>query len=179
MTTAFIAFLMAVLARASGGGLFATSLPDKLGFLPELAFGAVFGLVFHMEHGGLLLPLLAAVWSFLWMETGHGTAFHMGRRPSEALSGRKQTLSVVIDPLCRAVGAPLGGKFYGWAFMGLKGALIGLPVAPAGLLLAVLWPLAYFVGMYLLWEPEEDNGRGDVAELLSGAFAGLILGLAL
>lgn len=172
--------LMAVLARAAGGGLFATRLPS---FLPEVLFGLFFGVVFHMLHGGGTLAfLVAAAWSYGWMETGHGTAYTMGRQPATAQSGRKQTLSRVIDPLCAAVGAPLGGRFYCWAFMGLKGALIGLPVAPAGLLLAFLWPAAYEAGWALTERFPALRARFAATELgewLTGASAGLILALAL
>ena len=49
--------------------------------------------------------------------------------------------------------------------MGLKGLLIGLPLAPYGLALAVLWPASYYIG------------RKGWNEVLSGASAGLVAGL--
>jgi len=174
MTDVFLIILMAVLFRMCGGGLLADRF--KVKFLPELAFSSV--VAFHVwpEHGSALAALAWAV-TFLAVEAGHGTAMFMGKKPETALSGRKQTLSLVIDPISRAFSAPLGGVFYCWAFMGLKGALIGLSVAPAGLLLAVLWPASYWVGNYLLFDKEDGYGRGDIAELLAGASVGLVLTL--
>lgn len=114
------------------------------------------------------------------METGHGTAYTMGRLPATAQSGRKQTLSWVVDPLCKAVGAPLGGSFYCWLFMGLKGLLIGLPLFPLGLVLAVLWPLAYEIG----WFATERSGKirskmgaTEIGEWITGGFTGLIIAI--
>lgn len=156
--------IMAVLARASGGGIW--SLPNSLSRLPEIAFSAVFGLAVFSLFGGAA-GLIAWIWSYAWMETGHGTAFHMGDRPQDAQGGRKQFLSPVVDAACEARGWPLGGWQYCWLFMGLKGALIGLPVAPAGLLLAFLWPASYWIG--------RKFKSGALCEFLSGACAGFVI----
>lgn len=157
---------MAILARASGGGI--VKLPSMLGWLPEATFGLSFGFAVFLYHG-TLLGLLAGAWSYIWMQTGHGTAFSMGERPQDAQSGRKQFLSPVVDWVCAKLRQPLGGAFYCWLFMGLKGLLIGLPVAPAGLLLGILWPLAYFIGRKVK--------ISALCELLSGACAGLVIWL--
>lgn len=162
-----IALLMSCLARAAGGGL--VKLPPKLGFLPELSFGSVFGLVVFIKFG-FWWGIASWLWSYGWMETGHNTAFDMGSNPSLAQSGVKHPLSYAIDPLCRWAGQPLGGKFYCWAFMGLKGALIGLPVFPAGFLLAFLWPASYAAGH--VFKP-----GSLVGEFFSGAAAGLVIWL--
>lgn len=158
--------VMAVLARASGGGI--VKLPEGWNRVPEIAFGLIFGLAVF-SYFGALAGLLAAVWSFAWMETGHGTAFHMGERPEIALTGRKQFLSPLVDWICRKNGHMLGSRFYCWLFMGLKGALIGLPVAPAGLLLAFLWPASYWVGRKL--------NAAALCEPASGACAGFVIWL--
>lgn len=168
--------LMSVLARASGGGI--VPLPAVLSRLPELLFAGGISVGVYALHHSLLLSLLALLWSYIWMETGHGTAFHMARNPTSAQGDRKQTLSRVIDPLCRAVGAPLGGVFYCWTFMGLKGLLIGLPLFPFGLPLVVLWPLAYELGIRLE-EANVTSERGMAGEWWAGAFTGLLLGLSL
>lgn len=171
---------MSVLARMSGGGIL--PLPRALQRLPEVLFaGGISGGVYAL-HASLPLSLLALVWSYWWMETGHGTAFTMGRHPETAQSDRKQFLSPVIDPICRAVGAPLGGSFYCWLFMGLKGLLIGLPCFPFGLLLAWLWPLGYEIG----WttrdhfpEITKKVAPTEIGEYLTGYFAGIVVLLCL
>jgi hypothetical protein len=191
ITAGLLIIIMAALARASGGGLGAHLLnkkgavdeqgrdkggimPVNLTMLPEMIFGVFMAVPAALEFG-LFGWLAGAAWVYGWMETGHGTAMHMGKMPKEAQSGRKQTLSVIIDPLCKAAGSPLGGVFYCWAFMGLKGALIGLTAPFWGFLLAVLWPVSYFVGNYLWFDEKTGYGRGEIAEFLSGGFAGLVL----
>lgn len=163
---------MAVSARAAGGGLF--NLNGAWGKLPEFAFALAFGVAaFHLLPS-LVLAGASVAWSFAWMESGHGTAFHMGRRPQEAQGARKQFLSPVIDAACKRLGAPLGGRVYCWLFMGLKGALIGLPAFPYGLALAFLWPATYEVGRLLQdWKIVKD---GAYCEWLSGAAAGAVIG---
>jgi hypothetical protein len=186
-----VVLLMAALARMAGGGLGAHilnkkgavdslgrdkggALPYNLTFLPEVAFGAVFGVMFDFKHSfhgwEHFYAIAAAGWSYYWLEAGHGIAMHMGRRPRLAQGKRKQRLSFIIDPLCRAIGAPLGGLVYCWAFMGLKGLLIGLPAAPFGLLLAFLWPAAYHVERHYIRDFKWS-------EYLSGGSAGLVIAI--
>lgn len=160
-----ITAIMAVLSRLSGGGLFASKLPARL---PEILFSLPFGYVLVMHTGNMYWGLAAWLWSYIWMETGHGTAFHMGLKPEVAQSGRKQALSAVIDPVCSVLGYPLGGKLYCWLFMGLKGMLIGLPVAPFGFTLAFLWPFGYWLGRIM------GNRHGEI-EWISGIFSGVII----
>ena len=156
-----LVLLMACLARLAGDG--------ALGGIPEMLFGVVFGIACGWPWG-----ILGAVNSYIAMETGHGTAFQMGYKPQDALTGRKQRLSFIIDPLCKLFHQELGGKFYCWSFMGLKGLWIGLPVL--GWELAILWPLSYFVARWAFY-----NGliglktSGWACELLSGACAGLVI----
>ena len=167
--------LMAVLARMAGGGKI-IPMPKVCDRLPEFLFACSFGATAYCGIQCLVLAAAALAWSYCWMETGHGTAFHMGRRPDIAQSGRKQFLSLPIDALCKALKKPLGGRFYCWAFMGLKGLLIGLPAAPFGLLLAFLWPMGYEVGRRL-----QDTGKtgSQWCEYLSGGAAGLVVSLAI
>jgi hypothetical protein len=178
-------------ARLSGGGFFAPILnkkgeidpntgkdkggksPFNLTWLPEVTFAAMFAVGNYVVFEIWWLALLSLVWSYLWMQTGHGTAYHMGFYPEEALKidpktgkRRVQTLSPVIDPLCKAIGAPLGGPVYCWLFMGLKGFLIALPVLPAALMNLVFWPLSYWIG----WA-RFNNVKGEV-ETISGTLAG-------
>jgi len=164
---------MSAMAHICGGGL--VKVPDALKKVPKFLFGLGFGVASYSLHGSLWLAALATLISGFWMDTGHGTAWEMGFDPSEAQSGRQEFLSPLIDPLTKALGLPLGGVFYCWAFMALKGALIGLSVQPFGLLLGVLWPLAYYLGE-LSWKA---GAVWDWQEIISGAYAGLIVGLIL
>lgn len=174
LSTFALILLMAVLARASGGGII--RLPDAMGRLPEILFAVPFGLCLMTENVWATF-LYGWVWSYWWMETGHGTAFAMGRAPEGALSGRKQFLSPPIDWLCKVTGQPLGGRFYCYTFMGLKGLLLGAPAAPYGLALAVLWPVSYDLGRWL--ESKKLPGNFEWSELISGGCAGLVVSLAL
>lgn len=162
----------AIAARAAGGGIF-----KNLWRVPEILFALPFGLAAFALSGEWWLGLLGAVWSFLWMETGHGTAFWMGYQPKDAQSGRKQFLSPVVDAVTRAAGRPLGGVFYCWVFMGLKGFLIALPCGWWAFLLAFLWPAYYQIGRELQVKGWVKDGA--VCEWLSGGAAGLVVWAAL
>jgi hypothetical protein len=161
--------LMAILARASGGGMGAQHLHSKLTWLPEALFALVIGIVAYKIHGPVW-GCIGAITSYIFMQTGHGIAYHMGRNPKSAQGTRKQTLSIIVDPICRKLGWTLGERPYCYLFMGIKGALIGLAVAPWGLLMALLWPLAYDIGRIR---------NNECAEVLSGAAMGAVLCLAL
>lgn len=167
--------LMSVLARASGGGFF--KVEGFAGRIPEILFAIPFGLCAAQATGLWSMFFYGFLSSYFAMETGHGTAFSMGRAPEGALSGRKQFLSPPIDALCRALGAPLGGRFYCYAFMGLKGLWLGLAAFPLGLSLAILWPVTYDLGRWL--EAKKLPGNWEWGEVLSGAAAGLVVGLSL
>lgn len=159
--------LISFLSRLAGGGFFAPKLKEKLNFdgAPEIAFGFALNLPWLLS-GHWLVYILASLWSYAWMETGHGTVMTMGKDPSAAQSGRKVFLSRVVDPICAKFGFKLGGWQYCWMLFGLKGFLIGLPLAPWGLMLAVLWPLSYFIANRVF-------SKNEIAEYLTGAFAGL------
>lgn len=158
--------LMAFLARASGGGI---KLPAAVAWAPEALFALVIGIVAYKIHGPVW-GCIGAATSYIFMQTGHGIAYHMGRNPKSAQGLRKQTLSIIVDPICKALGWTLGERPYCYLFMGLKGLGIGLAVAPWGLLMALLWPLAYDIGRIR---------NNETAEFLSGAAMGGVLWLAL
>lgn len=149
--------IAAILARIAGAGAWPRH-------TAELLFGIA--ITYPLHAYGIWAWVFAALWSFAWMETGHGTAFHMGQRPDIAIKGRKQFLSPVVDRICSLMNKPLGGSFYCWLFMGLKGLLIGLPLGLAGCALTVLWPLSYWIGRKV--------NNGALCELLSGACAGAV-----
>lgn len=169
---ALLVVYQAIAARAAGGGIF-----KNIGRIPEILFALPFGLAAYAWSGEPMVAGLGAVWSFLWMETGHGTAFWMGYCPSDARGERKQFLSPVVDAVTRAAGRDLGGVFYCWVFMGLKGLLISLPCGPWAILLAFLWPAAYQVGRYLQYNDKVEGGA--LCEWLAGGAAGLVVGLSL
>lgn len=164
---------MAVVARLCGGGI--VNLPAGVDKIPKIVFGAAFGLASYHMHGCWWLAVLATISSAFWMNTGHGTAYEMGYDPAIAQSGRKEFLSPLIDPITKAVRQPMGVLFYCVAFMGLKGSLIGLSVQPFGLILGFLWPLAYWFGKKM----KQEGYIWDWQELISGWYAGLIVGLIL
>lgn len=167
---AFLVAFMAVAARVAGGGVFKH--PAGTG---EAAFALPVAVAFGYMHESVLMGAFCFAWVFLWFQTGHAVAFKMGADPSLAQSGRKAFLSFFIDPLCKAKGKPLGGAFYCWAFMGLKGFLMHLPLglwAPVG---AILWPTAYYIGNRIVPRFAEHTDGEMVAEFLSGAFSGLVL----
>lgn len=185
--------LMSFLARTAGGGLGAHLLnkkgatdeqgkdkggimPVNLGRLPEFLFAIVIGLC-TLNDFNWLGVIAATLWSYWWMETGHGVAFAMGYDPATAQSGRKNTLSVVVDPICKAVGAPLGGRFFCWLFMGIKGLLIGLPLGFDALYFALFWPAAYGLGWELNRLKIIRMSGTEFGEYATGALAGLVAGL--
>jgi hypothetical protein len=182
---AAIVAVMAALGRAAGGGLGAKYLdkegvkdgkmPFSMTWLPEalicIALGAAVGVEAADQFNHALWGLLsmpAAGWVYAWVQTGHGTAYHMGRTPASAQGERKQTLSIVVDPVCKWLGWTLGERPYCYLFMGLKGLLIGLPLFPLGLIMAVLWPVAYDLGRI------KNN---ETAEWLSCGLLGLVLAI--
>ena len=155
--------IMSIFSRMSGGGLGARHLPKGL---PELLFGFCFAINAYV-HFGPIVSILAWIAALLFMQTGHGTAFHMGRHPEYAID-RKQFLSSFVDPLCRFLKITIGSAAYCWIFMGLKGALIGISGGYQGLLLGILWPLSYEIS----WRLRNGTALG---EWLSGVSAGMIL----
>ncbi len=163
--------MAAISARIAGGG-FAPH-PSGVG---EALFAIQFAVAMIFAGINPWSAFLLGFWVLLYFQTGHGTAFHMGADPQVAQSGRKAPLSFIVDPACRAISAPLGGSFYCWSFMGLKGLLIHLPLGLWALAGAFCWPFSYWFGNRFI--VRHFNGRVDgeaVAELLSGALSGLVL----
>lgn len=123
----------------------------------------------------------AWVWSFLWMETGHGIWLRYGDPLPESDRTRRQTLSPVIDWLADLLGVKktLADGFsptvaYCWLGFGVKGFLIGLPAL--GLPLIVLWPFCYQVGAWLRRRGVPFDPHA-FAECLTGVAAAVVIGL--
>lgn len=165
---------MAAMARASGGGLFAVWLRDKLGSfggrVPEILFAAPFGMAAWQASGSVWCGLASWVWSYLAMETGHGNAYHMGFTEKN-FPDRWQTLDYIVRPITSRLGFAPRSAGYCWVFMGLKGLFIGLPAGLPGLALAVLWPASYYASFRF-------TRSSELAEWLSGGSAGLLIACA-
>lgn len=171
--------IMSFLARGAGGGVGAAWLVQTVGTrfgsfwgsaasrLPEALWAIIIGTIAGMYFGAWWYGALAIAWSYVWMETGHGNAFHMGTHQYD-YPPRHQTLDYVILPICRLFGIENRSPAYCWLFMGLKGALIGAPLGWFGLPLAVLWPLAYYISF-------KKVDSSEWAEFISGAFLGIAL----
>lgn len=165
MTKILFILYMAFLARASGGGFGADKLPSWTKPIPEMLFGLAFGGAVYLVTGNLFLTALAGVWSYAWMETGHGTILQWGASPEDAQGERRQRLTPVIEFLSDKFGFTYGDINYCRLFMAVKGFLIGLPVG--GIVLAILWPLAY--------ETKRWTKNHALTEMLSGVFAAVAI----
>ncbi len=136
-------------------------MPINLTFLPELLFGMVIGFcaVQCFENLGLdvgfkwtfLIWVACSAWAYIWMQTGHAAILPWDKADKRATRSRDNTLTPVVHFLCKITGITYisGGKYteaYVWAFAGVKGFLIGLPVG--GFALAGLWPLGYEIGSH-------------------------------
>lgn len=161
---------MAAAARVAGGGVFKH--PAGVG---EAMLSLPIAVAIGVNYGSFWAVVACFAWVFMWFQTGHALAFKMGADPATAQSGRKAFLSHIIDPLCKATGKPLGGVFYCWVWMGLKGFLMHLPLGGWAGLMAVLWPLAYWFGNRFIPLVVATVDGEMVAEYLSGAFSGIVL----
>lgn len=149
--------VMAFLARLSGGGSFASKIPS---WIPEAVFAGLIGLAAAICWGWWFA--FTAIWSYFWMQAGHGTVYNMKGWASRD-PNRIQTIEKIIRPLFLKLGGDIRTPLYSWLCMGFKGLMIGLPLFPFGLLLAVLWPASYAV---------KDTVWG---EWLSGAATGVCM----
>lgn len=173
MTLVLIVVYMALMARLSGGGLFADRVWSRL---PELLFTLPFGVVAHHLTDSYTLSSLAWFCSYFAMEMGHGTFYKMKgyddhNRPDPNVP-RIQTLERIFRPVYNLTGWSIHSPKYSWFMMAIKGLLIGLPAFPYGLTLTVLWPLAYYAGKH-------DGQDTKTGEWLSGVFAGLVIYMSL
>lgn len=158
-------------ARASGGGVGANKVA---GGTPECLFGIPIamaaGLFWYVVTGWVgcfaLVPVFWAWTVWMGMERGHTRVYTMG---GAAVGYEKVSTIERLGPqwvwerlFKRSIHTPA----YSWWIMGIKGLLIGLPLGPFALLLAVLWPLAYWLAFR--WDGFRDDGS---SEWLSGGFA--------
>ncbi len=167
----YFVIVMAVLARMAGGGIGGAFLA-KYGFkfLPELLFALPFGFPLYFvianfnTSAAWIVYITCVIWSYLWMQTGHGSILNWGRNPAYT-KNRKQFLSPLVNNIASKLNIEIGSTNYARLFMAVKGFLIGLPVG--GIVLAVLWPLAYEIG--------NRFKKHEVSELVSGAVAAIAI----
>lgn len=157
---------LALMARAAGGGLFASLVWSRL---PEILFALPFGVVSWFILGDPVAGAASAILAFVGVELGHGTVYAMRGYEDASQSGRIQTLERFVRPVYLALGGDIYRPAYSWVVMGVKGTLIGCAALPFGLVLAVLWPAAYWIGRRI------EPGINEVAEYLSGLCAGCAL----
>lgn len=166
----------------------------KITWLPELFFAAGFGvaafmllsatvgisltipfvLEFSLVLSNYFIGVLSTVWSYLWMQTGHGAILHWGMEKIRD-PNRTQHLTPTVDKIAKVFKIEKNSTNYCRLFMGVKGFLIGLPVG--GIVLFFLWPLAYEIGARLRGKVPFDPHA--LAEFLAGAFAGIAIIIAL
>lgn len=159
--------LMAVLARLCGWG----GMPKGFGGFPEILFGFIIGAAVLYNTNSVIAGLLAWIWSWLWMESGHGNAYHDGTK-KDAFSDRFQApIDYIVRPICKLLKWEIRGTAYCRLFMAFKGLMIGLPLFPYGLLLAPAWTASYAISFRVL---KRDSMP---AEWISGAAAGACVAL--
>jgi hypothetical protein len=160
------------LARGSGGG----AGMKRAGGLPEMAFGLVIGLVnYHLHHDSLVAAAWA-VFSWLAMERGHKNFYHDGTLATQFADtpGGLEKWSGLYWLLPR-LGMPPRSTGYCRILMGLKWLLIGLPMFPFGLAMAILGPVAYWYA----FRPLKIKYDSAPAEWLTGIFTMLVAAVAL
>lgn len=174
--------LMAYLARSAGGGQFGRSVWSPL---PEMLFGLVIGAAVWLNAGHWYCGAAAALWSYFNMEAGHGNFYAMKGSQGTRIQKLElfkfpqwtrgqfvwvQSTRWGFRPLYEKLFGDITHPGYSWFMMGVKGTLIGLPLFPFGLLLAVLWPASYYLGFRII-------KRDPAPEWYSGGSAGLCVAL--
>jgi len=170
--------LQAILGRMSGGGLGAKHL-DKINatWLPELLFAIPFGYVAFQSFGGnIFAGILAGLWSYIFMQTGHGNVLMGQFGTREVVMARKNTLDKIIPDRMER-----GSFWYCWIFLFIKGTAIGLPLGLYAPLLGILWASGYYLGFKYKGYYYKGTFHEIPAtwEWYSSAGAGLVLWLAL
>ncbi len=153
-----IIIYMAIMSAWAGGSLWPSQHFGRLRFMPEVLFSLPFAVVLYPFIGWWCV--IAWVWSYIWMQTGHANALPWGRGNHNP--DRVNTLSPVIKWLSDKLGIEYYSTNYARLFMAVKGFLITLPVGGLGI---ILWPLGYEIGNRL--------DKHVISELASGAGAGL------
>lgn len=162
---AALPLILALIARLHGGGLW----PDCPKLLLKIAFGVPFGGAAYLLTGWPAAGLLGWAITASAYAAGHGTVYGMRGYDSPTDPDRIERLERIIRPVWSLLGLNIARPAYSWAVMGLKGGLIGLPLGPGALALAVLWPASYWIGRRV------EANLNEVAEWVSGCAAGCVV----
>ena len=173
---------LSILAHMAGGGFGAHKIWKPL---PEILFSLPFGFTFakilypFLHFTGfpyvnsvavVIFGLMASLWSYLWMQTGHTPALKWGVQNKQYAANNPRRITPVVNFISfKLFDFTMGDRNYCRTHMALKGFLIGLPVG--GIPLMILWPFAYETG--------HNIGHHKWSEMLSGAFSGAVLSLIL
>jgi hypothetical protein len=145
----------AITARLSG-----MDMPRGFGRVPEIAFALPFAYLYYPHW----YAVLVLVYAYFCIETG---IEFLPKGQNTAPNVRQRTLSPVVNFIARRFKVPTGAAAYCAISQGVKGFVIGLAAFPFGLLLALGWPLSYYIGHKL--------SRHWISEALTGVFAGIVL----
>ena len=180
LTTLLFLAAMTLAGRAHGVGVLdennqPTGWPSWSRTYANVMFGVAFALGNYALFGVWGLALIGGAISVAGFATGHGNVFGMqGVVPGnddpeqiERWGGRALYQWLHRNEPANPIHAPAYSDY----IMGLKGLIVGLPVAPIGFLLYWLWSLAYRIS----WKTANGTARG---EWLSGTAAGLTVLLA-
>ena len=193
MMSIFLFLYMILTCRMSGGGLGSHILnkrgavgddgkdlggvmPWNLTWVPEFLFCLPFGVPLSIFIYSLTTNpiyacaslILAAGWSYAWMQSATHPALQWGDDPARGMN-RPRTLSPLVNWISDSLGFERGDINYCRTWMAVKGFLIGLPVG--GIVLMILWPLAYEGGYRLRGKVSFDPHA--FTELAAGTGAAL------
>lgn len=167
---------MALCAAYAGGSMPFAQILDReadvfgrkisFAWLPEALFAIPFGFYVADQIGGFageLGGLIAFLWSYGWMQTGHGAVLAWGNPNPE----REHTLTPVVNWLADYFNIDRGGVGYCRLFMAVKGFLIGVPTGPGAIVTAILWPAAYEIGYRARWHHGFTEALTGIAAALA------------
>lgn len=170
LIAAIFVFVMAVASRGHGSGSTdpVTGQPTGWPSWDRIACAIIFGLAFAAGNyslwGVLWLALLGGALSVLALSSGHGRFYAMKGANLNDPNPEKIEKYLVLPWYPGDISKPL----YSWVCMGIKGLGIGLAVAPFGLVLVPLLPLAYYIAFKYTYD-------SAFAEWARGLLSGLAI----
>jgi len=124
-------------------------------------FGITFAGVNYLLYGFWWLALFVGALTAFGITTGHGRFYAM-RGANLADPDPEFIEKYLVGWWYKGnIATPL----YSWVCMGVKGAMVGVAIAPFGCALALLWPACYSIGLRFC-------GSSAPAERMSGGSAG-------
>lgn len=156
LSVIYIAF-MAVAGRAHGAGW-------KHGRIISLVIlGLSMALASYDFNGDEVISFLGGVLSACVFSMGHGRFYNM-----QGANLDDPKVELIEEFVQLFYKGDITKPLYSWYCMGVKGLGIGLICAPAGLLLALAWPLCYWISF-------KRTNDSALAEYLTGACVGSIV----